>query len=183
MKKNKNINKIRKLIDTVHHDDLLAILKTIAEENPNIATRIEQLVFEYLSNVDIEEVTDQVCSELNFINVEAVWDRSGRTRHGYVEPYEAAWEIFEETLEPFINELKKYQKLSMTKEAKYYCMGILKGIYKFDKESRSQYKEWSADASREYFGVVLNKWKDNCSITEDRREMEDFIKENFPGWM
>lgn len=115
--------------------------------------------------------------------MEEVWDRSGSTRHGYVDPVEAAWEIFEETLQPFLEELKKYQELSMTNEAKYYCMGILKGIYKFDKESKSQYREWSVDAPGEYFEIVLNKWKDNCSISDDLKEMENFIKEKFPGRM
>jgi hypothetical protein len=176
-------NDIKKLINSINYYDALSILKTIADEYPNIAARIEQLALTYLSDVDIEEVTDQVYSELNFIDVEDVWDRSGSTRDGYVDPSEAAYDIFEETLIPFIEELDKYHKLTMTNEEKYYCMGILKGIYKFDKESKSEYREWSNDVAGEYFDVVLNKWKNNCNIPKNLKEMEDFIKENFPNWV
>ena len=93
-----------------------------------------------------------------------------------------AWDIFEETLEPFIEEVTKYQKLSMTNKSKYYCMAILLGIYKFEKESKSEYKEWTVDAPAEYFDIMLNKWKEKCNIPEDITEMEQFINTNFPGW-
>jgi len=32
--------------------------------------------------------------------------RAGKTRYGYAEPSDAAWELFEEALDPFVNEMK-----------------------------------------------------------------------------
>jgi len=60
--------------------------------------------------------------------------------------------MFEDALESFIEELKKYKKLSMNKEAKTCCMGILKGIYQFEKESTSEFKDWAVDVPGECFG-------------------------------
>jgi hypothetical protein len=173
--------KTKNLLDTITPDDALVILKKLAED-AEIAKRIERLATEYLAHVDVEEIAEQVYSELDTIDIEDVWDRSGKTRHGYIDPNDMVWELFEEYLEPFLQELKKYQKLSMRNEAMHYCMGILKGIYRFDKESKSQYREWAEDAPPEYFDKVLKNWKKACATPDELVLMENFVKDNFPEW-
>jgi len=140
-------------------DDAFAILKRLAKEDPKVANRIEQIAIEYLSDVDIEDIASQVYFDLDSIEVEEVWNRSGRTRNGYVEPTEMAFQMFEEALDPLIEEMKKYKKLLMFAEAKNYCIGILKGICRFENESSSEYIDWAVDAPAEYFGQVLDEWK------------------------
>ena len=90
--------------------------------------------------------------------------------------------MFEEVLEPFLEELKKYQGLSMDVEAKKCCMGILKGIYKFEKESNSEYKDWAVDAPKDFFRSILSDWKKGCKNKKDVQEIEEFVKKNFQGW-
>ena len=46
----------------------------------------------------------EAIKHLDSIEVEEVWDRSGRTRNGYVEPTEMAFQMSEEALDPFIEE-------------------------------------------------------------------------------
>ena len=152
-------------------DDALAILRLLAKEDAKIANRIEQIAIEYLSDVDIEDIASEVYFDLDSIAVEEVWDRSGRTRDGYVEPTEMAFQMFEDALEPFVAEMKKYQELSMFVEAKKYCIGILSGIYKFENESTSEYKEWAVDAPAECFGWVVDEWKKGQKgITDEELE-------------
>ena len=170
------------ILDKISSNDALAILKTLFKQDEDIAKKIEQIAIEYLSRVDIDDIASEVYFDLNDIEVEEVWDRSGNTRDGYIEPTEMAWEMFEEALNPYLKELKKYQELSMHNEAKNYCMGILKGIYQFEKESKSEYKDWADDAPGEYFGEILDEWKNNCKNSEDVKEMEKFVKKNFPDW-
>ena len=131
--KSKTTSEKKSILDHLTQD-AFAVLKILAGEDENIAHRIERIAREYLSGVDFEDIASEVYFELNNVDVEEVWRRSGRTRHGYVDPTEMAWEMFENALEPFLEELRKYQKLSMYDEAKNYCMGILKGIYRFEKE-------------------------------------------------
>jgi len=90
--------------------------------------------------------------------------------------------MFEDALDPYLEELKKYQNLSMHNEAKKYCVGIFKGIYKFEKESKSEYKVWAEDAPGEYFEQVISEWKKGCKNSKDIEEMEEFVKKNFPDW-
>ncbi len=171
-----------RILDKIGAYDALVILKALAREDESIANRIKQIALEYLRDVDIEGIAGQVFSSLETIDVEDVWEESGSTRFGYVDPTDRAWEMFEETLEPFIEELKKYLELSMHTEAKNYCMGILKGIYQFDMRSESAYKEWVEDAPYENFRRVLDDWKENCENPEDVQDMEEFVKQSFPGW-
>ena len=164
----KRSNKTRNILDEISADDAFAILRRLAKEDPKVANRIEQFAIEYLSGVDIEDIAAQVYFDLDSIEVEEVWDRSGRTRNGYVEPTEMACQMFEDALDPFIEEMKKYQKLSMFAEAKEYCIGILRGIYKFEKESTSEYKDWTVDAPAECFGWVLDEWREGQKgVTEE----------------
>jgi len=67
--------------------------------------------------------------------------------------------MFEEALEPFLDEMQKYQNLSMFAEAKDYCISILKGICKFENDSTSEYKDWTVDAPQDFFEHVLDDWK------------------------
>lgn len=171
-----------KIIDGLDPNDALAILKRLAKEDADLAQRIEQIGLEYLSGVDVEDVADQVYFELDTIPVEEVWDRSGSTREGYIEPTEMAYEMFEEALEPFMHELKKYQQLSMRPEAKRYCMGILKGIYRSEKESESEYKEWAVDAPFHYSARVLDEWKKSSKDPDAIGEVEEFVRRELSGW-
>jgi hypothetical protein len=46
--------------------------------------------------------------ELDALEVGDVWDRAGPTRHGYVEPSEAADQMIEGVLAPFLEELEPW---------------------------------------------------------------------------
>lgn len=160
--------KPRNIFAEISADDAFAILSRLAKEDPKIANRIEQIAIDYLSDVDIEDIASQVYFELDSIEVEELWDRSGRTRNGYVEPDEMAFQMFEEALEPFIDEMKKYQNHSMFAEAKDYCIGILKGICKFENDSLSEYKDWAVDAPADFFEQVLDEWeKGQKGVTDE----------------
>jgi hypothetical protein len=58
--------------------------------------------------------------------------------------------------------------------------GILQGIYDFDKESSTEHKEWAVDASGEYFGRVVDVWKEIYQGRPPLSTMESFVKEHCP---
>jgi hypothetical protein len=99
-----------------------------------------------------------------------------------VEPGEAAWEVFDEALRPFRDDARKYRRLSMLREAELACQGILKGIYDFEKESSSQFKEWAVDAPAEYFRIVLDDWKKLFERRPPLDRMSEFLTRHCAGW-
>jgi len=114
--------------------------------------------------------------------VEDVWDQSGSTRYGYIDPVDMAWEMFEGAIEPYLDELKKHQELELDEEAKKCCMGILKAIYRFEKECESEFKDWAVDAPAENFTQIFDGWKGSCKNPKHIQEMKAFIKNHCSDW-
>jgi hypothetical protein len=162
--------------------DALSILKLLAERDDKFAEVIDATARELLGHVDFEDVAKDVQMDLEFLDVEEVWDRSGPKRDGYVDPGDAAWQMFEDALQPFEDAIDKYKRLSMSSEARSYCEGILKGIYDFHRESSTEYKDWAVDAPGEFFGRVLDEWKSLFKGRPPLLEMEEFLQSHCPDW-
>lgn len=171
-----------KVIDQLSHGDALAVLRTLAREDERLAARIAEVAMARMSDVDPEEVSFMLYDELNFLEIEEVWDRAGRTRHGYVEPYEAVDEMMHEVIDPYLEELKKCQKLGMSAEANRVCMGLLWGLYRFEYECTTEFKNWATDAASGFAWFVVDAWKAGSPSQADIAEVRAFIEEELDGW-
>jgi hypothetical protein len=94
----------------------LAILKVLAARDRRLAEEIEAVAKERFSSIEMQAVAMNVMMELESLGTEDAWDRSGSKRDGYIEASEVAWEMFEETLQPFRDDVGKYQRLSMLRK-------------------------------------------------------------------
>ena len=103
------------ILETITGSDALSILNALAQQDEKIKTTIEKTAMEILSVVDVDEIAATVQGELELLQVEDVWARAGANREGFVEPGDVAWEMFEEALSPFRDDVEKYKKLSMPK--------------------------------------------------------------------
>ena len=61
----------------------------------------------------------------------------------YVDPGEVAFQMFGEALAPFLQDMERYRTLGQPEQASACCLGILQGIYEFDKDSSTQCREWA----------------------------------------
>ena len=169
-------NKIKQcLLDSINPGDALYVLKVLMNEDRKISDKIFHILMERLNELDSDEITMDVYYKLNQLQVEELWNRSGKTRYGYVEPSEEAWVMFEEVIEPFVDEMKKYQKLGMPLLAKKYCIGIIKGIQKYEHESESEFKNWATDVPVEYAERILDEWKEGNPDSTDIAEVEGAV--------
>jgi len=172
----------REIIDQLSPGQALAILKTLAASNEQLARRIAKMGVAYLSKVDAEEVAAALYDELDALAVEEVWDRSGKTRHGYVDTGEAAYQMIEEVIEPYLEQLKKHQTLGISTEANKLCMGLLLGLYQFDRESQSEFKNWATDAPGGFASSVVDAWKAGKPSRKDVTALKQFIADELGTW-
>lgn len=170
------------MIDRISPEQALEILRRLARNSPTIKKQIENEAEKVLKKIDVEDICEEVFSTLNGIDVEALWDRSGPSRHGYSGPEDMAAEMMEEELEPFYKEVFKYFEMGMAHEAKLYCIGVLKGIYQYEQDSRSEFKDWAADMPGECFGYLLLEWKKRAANANDLKEMGEFIEKECQKW-
>jgi hypothetical protein len=172
----------KQVLNDVSSKHACEILERLAGEDAKISKRIQELALEYLTEVDPDDIAEDVFCDLDILDVEDVWKNSGSTRYGYVDPYELAFDMFEDALEPFIDDLRKCRKLSMDEKAKLHCMGILKGIDMFERESTTEFKDWAVDGPHEKFIMVFDEWREKNKNPENLEEMYEFINKNFPKW-
>jgi len=170
------------IIDHLSPTDALTILRTLANSDEQLARRIAEVATAHLSEVDTEEVAAVLYDELDALEVEEVWDRAGPKRHGYVDPGEAADQMIEEVIDPYLEELKKYQELGMNTEANRMCMGLLLGLYRFKHESTSKFKDWAPDATSEFAWTVVDAWKAGSPSRADVKAVKAFIENKLCGW-
>ena len=163
-------------------DDAKTVLTTLYEANPSFRNAIEIEIEKLLSDINIEDIAYEVFFNLDGIDVEELWDRSGSSRYGYNSPEDMAYTMFEEEIEPFSEKIKKLDELKRNEDATLFCMGVLKGIYKYYKESKSQFKDWAQDVPGECFQSVFDEWKKKHKQKKDLKKMVDYLKENCTDW-
>jgi len=171
-------NEKERALDAVSPQDAVEILKNLYVENKEMAVRIESAIQKYFRVVDIDEVAEDVYSALDFLDVEDLWDQSGPSREGYTEPGEMAVEMMEAALQPFVDVMQRYQNFGKLKEARLSCMGILKGIWRYERESQSEFKEWAGDGVSYCSDAVLAEWKKGPQNNDDLAVIQEFVKEN-----
>jgi len=171
----------KQIIDEARENHAFEILHILSKEDPKIKKRIEEIAARFVNDVDLDGIAEDIFEDLELLRVEDVWDNSGPTRDGYVDPYELAYHMFEEVVDPYIDELKKYLKLKMYDEAGNYCMGIIKGLDKYKNEATSEFSDWAPDEPNEFITTTLDEWKKGCKDTKWLKKVDEFVKTNFPN--
>jgi hypothetical protein len=169
------------IFDKISPNEALKILRHLIKTDKNLKNKIIELAEDLFRDVDVDEVCEAIFYALDGIDVHELWDRAGPSIDGYTSPEDMSVEMFEEALEPFVQEMQRLLDLKMHQEAKLYCMGILKGIYQYEEDSGSEFKDWASDVPGESFGYILREWGKNGN-KKDKKEMKNFIKKECPSW-
>ena len=169
------------IFNKISPHEALEILRQITKRDKKLKKRIIELAEDLFKDVDVETVCEDVFYALDGIDVHELWDRAGPRTDGYTSPEDMAVEMFEEALEPFLQKMYRLMELEMSKEAKLYCMGIAKGIYQYEEDSSSEFKDWASDVPGECYSYIVKEWKKRGN-TKDKNEMREFIGKECSNW-
>ena len=149
-----------------------------------VGTEVKNLLAETVPHeiVDVHEVADHVFCVLDSIDVEDCWDESSSSRYGYTSPDEAAEQIVEAELQQFFDRTEKYHELGLFDQEATYCMGVLLGIYRYERESRSEFRSWCEDVPDLYADLLLTQWRERNKGTAAITAVHNFIRQNCPQW-
>jgi hypothetical protein len=149
-----------------------------------VGTEVKNLLAETgsLEIVDVHEVADDVFCVLDTIDVEDCWNQSGCSRYGYTSPDEAAEQIVEAELQQFFDQTEEYHKLGLLDQEASYCMGVLLGIYRYERESKSEFRSWCEDIPGLYADLLLTQWRERNKGTAAITTVHNFIRESCPEW-
>lgn len=172
-----------KILATLSSGEALEILRTLAGRSPAIAKEIRDFSVQMLPAVDPEEVAAALQRDLEFLAVEDVWDAAGESRYGYFDPVDVAYDMFEEAVKEDLDVIARYQQRSRDDDARAYCLGILKGLYDFDDESSTPFKDYVDDAPGHFFDKVLADYSPLIGSVATSTALRDFIAVHCPGWV
>lgn len=132
-----------KYMEQLNPEQAKEVLRILCKGEAKLASRVEELARDLIiSEIQEKDIASQVYGALEHIDVRDLKYRSGKTRFGYFEPVEAAYEMMEDALKPFAEAIHKLRNLDLLLEVKNAGLGLTKGVIKFSKESRSEFSEW-----------------------------------------
>jgi hypothetical protein len=172
----------KNIFDLISREDALRVLRNLCDVDEAMRERVLLEVNKVLNQIDPDAVAEDVLFDFDLLSVDDLWNRSGPRRDGYSSPDEMAVEMVEETLRPYVKRISEYHEAGMPEEAKQYCMGVLKGIYRYDQASESEFKKQAPDVPSESFGWILMEWQNQCARKDSIEEMKEFLSRECPKW-
>jgi hypothetical protein len=132
-------------------DELLAARPDLREVAETHAVRL-------MSDEDRVAVAAHVADTLRDLDIEELNGRAGYHRgRGYVHPVEAADEILDEALEPFLHDLERRAALGMSPATIELAMGILLGLYRCRDGGSETLLEYAPDYAVERATDVMHR--------------------------
>jgi len=173
---------MKNILASLSNEQAAIILKQLWDHGGDIRKSILAEAEKILCSVDVDEIARDILFTLDLIDVHKLWDRPGYSHDEYTSPEEMAYEMVEEELSPYLNQIDTYHKLGMHNEEKLYCMGVLKGLYFYKKEAKSEFRNWAVDIPVELFGSLLERWRKRTRAHQQKSEMDDFLRATCPDW-
>jgi hypothetical protein len=163
---------VRRALERLKPDEAALVLRRLLEVHPDLASEAEEAARSLLEEVKYEEIAAEIENEIRALDYDDLNARAGRHEWGYVEPTEAAWEILEETLEPFREDMKRHLELGLEAEALEICKGLVLGCYRLSERTGGDVLGWAPDFPVEAAGHALEVWYTGGDDPENRQRSE-----------
>lgn len=154
------------------------LLDQLLTAHPELREQVEGLAAGRLVDEDRSAVADEVESALRYHDIDELNGRAGyHPGSGYVDPGEAADEILDEALQPFLDDLARRGELGMTAAAVELAVGILCGLYACRDAGSESLLEHSPDYPVERAADVVRR----CAELTIELPVDDLL-ELVPEW-
>lgn len=157
-----------------------AVLAKLLALRPELHEEVEDLATRHLQEVSLDDINEEVVWALENVSLHDLAARAGRQPgRGYVDEGEAASELLEETIRPFVDDVARRAQLGLADAASQVALGTLAGLY--------QCREAEAGTVLAYAGADeaakdLAAWVVTEATKNGIRLPEDAAEELCPEW-
>jgi hypothetical protein len=121
------------VLDVLSAAERSAVLAVVLDAHPELVGEAESEARRLLGATTVDDVAAEVSSTLRLIPPEELGVRAGRVRgRGYVHETDAAWQIVEEAVEPFLADMRRRASLGLMGPAAAVATGVVAGVYMVD---------------------------------------------------
>jgi hypothetical protein len=146
------------VLDTLSAAEKGELLDQLLAAQPQLRVQVEAYAVGRLSAEDRDAVAEDVHAALCSLDIEELNGRAGyRPGVGYVDPGQAADEILDEALQPFLDDLARRGKLGMRPAAVELAVGILHGLYRCCDGRRAPLFEYTPDYAMQRASDVVER--------------------------
>lgn len=144
-----------------------------------------------LGEVSFEHVAYELEEAVRALDLDDLNSRAGSHRWGYKDPTEAAWELLEEVVEPFLEDMKRQAELQSPTNALEICKGVVLGLYRVRHEpDGGTLLGWAPDFAPQTAMWTVEMWSTGGggtwkvrSARRDRASLpEAFVETYVPEW-
>lgn len=167
-----------------------AVLHRLLAAHADLRAEAERIARSLLGEVAFESVADDVEHALRSLDLDDLGSRAGRHHGGYTSPTEAAWELLQEVVDPFLSDMQRQMELGLEVEALEICKGVLLGLHRIRGMKGDEFLEWAEDFPTEAAADVVSTW----ARRQDRKEPkgtsrrarpvfpQEFVADHVPEW-
>ncbi len=137
-----------------------AVLTQLLKSHPEMRAEAERLAGAMLDEVSAADVAVGVEGDLRALDVDDLNERAGPHRGGYTEPADAADELLEEALAPYVEDLRRRLATGRSGAAMETLRGILAGLYAVrHADGGGEVLDWSPDFPQTAAAMVAGIWR------------------------
>jgi hypothetical protein len=167
--------------------EALSLLHRLLSAHPDLRPEAEQMARALLGEIDFEAVADEVEDGLRALDLDDLDGRAGRHRGGYTDPTEAAWDLLQEVVDPFLANMKRQMELGLAAEALETCKGILLGLYRIRGLKGDEFLGWAPDfpeeAAAQAVSGLAGRDAPKATRAAARPRLDGaFLDKNLPEW-
>jgi hypothetical protein len=180
------------VLDHLKPDEAAFVLRQLLASHPDLAAEAAKMAKSLLHEESFENIADEVEEAVNAPDLEELNSRAGRHSGGYTDPTDAAWEILEEAVAPFIDDITRHIQSGLAEDALEICKGVVLGLYRVENGGKGEVVGWAPDFAADAACNAIDAWraggiaKLQKGRSEQRRKRHlfprDFVDGFVPEW-
>lgn len=165
-------------------EEAASVLRHLLNCHPELQAEAEAVAADVIGEISYLDVAEDVESAVLQFDWDDLNGCAGSHSGGYVEPGEAASELLEEAVEPFVGDMKRYLGIGLVKQARELCQGILLGLYRIRNNEGNGVLNYAPDFPEEAAGNALDEWSEASKAQGEIGPAlsRDFIASCIPEW-
>lgn len=176
-------------LDRLTGDEAATVLRLLLEKRPDVRKEVEGLAKSVIGEVSVEDVANTAEAKVRSLDLDDLNSRAGRHRNGYVEPSQAAVDLVEEAVMPFIEDMKRRAEAGQHAAALNTCVGVVLGLYRLRNSDRDPFLGWAVDSPDEMAGEAVVTLRKALRLTKTARgahqssaSLPTVFREKAPEW-
>ena len=134
------------IVGSLHPLEHVTLVGALLADRPDLSALVEGLAADLLRAVDRQEVSREVVDTYLDVPFTEIGRRVGRVPGGYVDENEARWQMLQELLEPFLEDIARRWRLGFEDAAVELAVGVLHGLYELREADEHTLIGWGPTA-------------------------------------